>query len=264
MNRKRSALLTLYSCVFVILIMIIIALSVSGGGRRYSPDEDAGGNKVQGVLLITPEPTPIPRTDPTIHMRLEPAPKDYFDDALFLGNSVVDGLAMYDYDGLLDNASFITKDGVNLLNAAELLSELDDKIYGKIYIGLGTNEMSYDLDQLRVCYEELVEALEERYPDSVIYLMAVPPVSRYKSNNNTIFTKVLAVKFNEMIMEIALEKNLWYLDVYTALADEDGYLPSEVTVDGIHFTPGHYELWYNCLRYNYDTQPPLPQSDAKQ
>lgn len=264
MNRKREALLTLYSCIAVILVMIIIALTVSGVGSKVSPNEEAGEHSEQGVLLITPEPTPIPRTDPTIHMRLEPAPEDYFDDALFLGNSVAEGLAIYDYDGLLDNASFVTKDGVNLLNAAELLSELDDKIYGKIYIELGTNEMSYDLDQLRVCYEDLVDALEERYPGSVIYLMAVPPVSRYKSNNNAAFTKALAVKFNEMIMEIALEKNLWYLDVYTALADEDGYLPSEVTVDGIHFTPGHYELWYNCLRYSYDTQPPLPQSDAKQ
>lgn len=252
MNSKRSALMTLYLCIIAVLVMVIVALAVTVDWDGVSFRNIRGRNLspvMQEVVL------PF-RTDPTLYTQLDPAPKDYFDDALFLGNAVLEGLSMYDYDGLLGNADFAARDGVNLLNAAELLEELDDKSYGKIYIELGTSEMSYDLDQLEDYYEALVDTLMERYPDSIIYLMAVPPVSRYKSNNNTSYTKYLAAKFNEMIQDIALDKTVWYLDIYTALADDDGYLPSEVTVDGIHFTPGHYELWYDYLRYHYSDAPP--------
>ena len=260
MNSKRSALLTMYLCIAAVLIMVIAALAITAG---WDANASISAAWERIFIFVTPEPTPAPRSDPTLYSQLDPAPKDYFADAVFLGNAGLEGLSMYDYDGVLDKAEFVARDGVNLLNAAELLEEMEKDSYGKIYIELGTSEMSYDLEQLQVYYEDLVDALLERYPESIIYLMAVPPVSRYKSNNNTIYTKYLAAKFNEMVQTIALEKTVWYLDIYAALADDEGYLPSEVTVDGIHFTPGHYALWYDYLRYHYSDAPPSSDDEAE-
>ena len=123
--------------------------------------------------------------------------------------------------------------------------------YGKIYIGLGLNEVNYNRDVIRSSFVSLVQRLQQDHPGAIIYLMAVTPVSLDKSSDSTNFTKDLVVSFNQMLYEIAQQAGVYYLDDYTALSDENGYLPSDVTSDGIHFTAAHYELWFQYLLTHY-------------
>ena len=44
-----------------------------------------------------------------------------------------------------------------------------------------------------------------------------------------------------------------YMDLYSAMVDEDGWLPEEDATDGIHFTGPKYVEWAEYLRtYPYD------------
>ncbi len=245
MSRKISALLTMSLCV----VLAVIAVWFFIGGADDAAEQDQPETAMTQTEAAW-SPVSL-REDPTVYSRLEAAPPEYFKDAAFVGNSLVEGLALYDYDGLLEGASFFSEDSITVFASLSLLKQLKDGNYGKVYLELGKNEISADKDDLRVGYESVVDTLKSYCPDSIIYLMAVPPVSREKTLNSQTYTRALVQQFNEMIFEIAREKGVWYLDVYSALSDEKGYLPEEVTADGVHFAPGHYEKWFDLLANNY-------------
>lgn len=240
------------------VILAVTALAV--GIWRFSGDRpDAAEPEAEADILTTttPKPTVTPRgsvpawTGPAVAAQDAPIPADYFDDAAFLGNSLVSDLDMFDYSGLLTNADFYVQDGLTIQSCADQVSKMADTVYGKVYVGLGMNELRTAHDTLRQAFNNLIDRLEENNPGCVIYLMSVSPVSAYKSSSDSSHTLELVLSFNELLQEIATERRVWYLDIYTGLANEEGYLPSEVTNDGIHFTPGHYDSWYEYLREHY-------------
>jgi len=199
----------------------------------------------------TPEPTPTPTPDPTVPEQSNQAPSDYFTDAAFLGNSVVTGLDIYDYKNVLAGATFCAANSETVLGISDYVSQMSSHTYGKIYVGLGLNEVSYDRGVIRSSFVSLVQRLQKEHPGAIIYLMAVTPVSLNKSSTSKSFTKDLVVSFNQMLYEIAQQTGVYYMDDYTALSDSNGYLPSDVTSDGVHFTSAHYGLWFNYLLTHY-------------
>lgn len=205
----------------------------------------------QAVLTPSAQPTVTPWPGPDVPEREQNAPEGYFADAAFLGNSLVTGLDYYDYEDVLSGAAFYAANSVTVLGVADYVAQMAGTQYGKVYVGLGTNEMSYDRDTLRQAFNTMIDQLQANNPGCIIYLMAVTPVSEYKSSTDRYFTRDLAVDFNSMLRSIAEERGVWYLDVFTPLANEKGYLPSEVTSDGVHFTPGHYEIWFDYLQTHY-------------
>ena len=163
----------------------------------------------------------------------------------------MDGLQLFDYEGVLDGARFFAGTSLTVFDISGYVEEVSAGDYGKVYIGLGVNEIGYDKDDLRAVFVHTVRALRAADPDRIVCLMSVTPVSRIKSENSNLFTKDNVLAFNEMLREIARDEGAWYLDVYAALADEEGYLPAEVTSDGVHFSSAYYERWYELFKTNY-------------
>ena len=58
------------------------------------------------------------------------------------------------------------------------------------------------------------------------------------------------VKFNNMLKDLAQEKNAVYLDVASVMSDENGNLPREAAVDGIHPGIEYYKKWAEYLKEN--------------
>ena len=103
---------------------------------------------------------------------------EYFDDALFIGDSRTVGLMEY---GNLENADFFADSGMSVYGLAwkkiavsgkgkmtfdEILAE---KQYGKIYLMLGMNELGYRFDTTKERYRETVEKILAAQEDAVIY-----------------------------------------------------------------------------------------------
>lgn len=275
MKQKTSALLSLGLCGILAAAVAVVAVRNHRGGEEKvldervvvetaaAPEEEQSGfldglfqqseptAEPTAAPSPTPEPTATPVPDPEVTAQPSRAPEGYFADAAFVGNSVVTGLDMYDYDDVLAGADFYAANSVTVLGVSDYIRQMEGTVYGKVYVGLGTNEMSYDKDTLRGCFEDMIDMLLDYNPDCIIYLMSVTPVSEYKSSTNSSFTKELAIAFNEMLREIARDRGVYYLDVYSVLCNDQGYLPSEVTVDGIHFTPAHYAYWFDYLQTHY-------------
>ena len=238
------------------LSLLLIVATVAVSIWTYAPANetqalDSADTAEEVEPSDRPESSAPPWTGPFVSEQAEPAPENYFDDAAFLGNSLVNGLDLYDYSGLLSNADFYVTDGLTVQSCAEQVAQMTENVYGKVYVGLGTNEMSTDEDTLLYAFNNLIDRLRENNPGCVIYLMSVPPVSAYKSSSDSSHTLTLVLTVNALLQQIATDRQVWYLDIYSGLADEEGYLPSEVTTDGIHFTPGHYDSWYECLQNYY-------------
>lgn len=179
-------------------------------------------------------------------------PAGYFADAGFLGNSVLSGLWLYNNDLLLpsDPSHWFWQDSLTIMAASPFAAQMADQDFGKIYIEFGINELNYDQDTLRDAFNQVIDKLQEDHPDAIIYLMSVTPVSAYCDANRP-FKQGTVIAFNNMLQDIAREQQIWYLDVYPVLCGSDGYLPSDVTPDGVHFNPAHYQLWFDYLRTHY-------------
>ncbi len=215
-----------------------------------------------------PEPISDPWTGPLVPDQGTGISREYFSDAAFIGNSVMSGLEMYDYDLLLHDENgqtipdFYWANSQTVLNVSDQVSRMEGHQYGKIYICLGTNEMSNDKDVLRQAFTDLIRQLQENDPGCILYLMSVPPVSAYRSSTDRCYTREYVLEMNDMLLDIAREEQIWYLDIYSVLCDSEGYLPSNVTNDGVHFSGDHYSCWFDYLQSHYIPDDAPDRTDA--
>lgn len=274
-----TALLLMGLSVFLLLTAIVVAVWRFGGsheeGRADRQSENTAGTAevIVGEEMPPEELSPAEqalrdREDPVIREQKTPVDGIYFDDAAFVVNSVSRGLDLYDYDILLAKADFYGGPDVSVYDVTDFLGDMGDKNYGKIYLGLGIEEIGDDIEDIQASYENLLAELRTYAPESIVVLMSMPPVSEYRSNSDEYCNRELVVEYNEMLLTLAETWDVWYLDVYSVLANDEGYLPSEVNEDGIHFTPAHFTAWFERLRTHYvndgsvPVETPVPEEPA--
>lgn len=191
----------------------------------------------------------------------QPAADDaFFEDAAILGNSLVDGLKLFSD---LKSINYYSGTGVSVISAlnthdvllpsGQYITRLDsllEESYSKIYIELGINEIGLDPDYFIDLYAELIDAIQLAEPEATIYIMALLPVTKAKSDQGT-FTMERVNTYNQRLYELADEKNCYYLDCCSPLQGPDGYLPAELAADGVHLTPNGYKAWEACIRTHY-------------
>lgn len=269
MRQRMITLILLGLSVFLLLTAIVVAVWRFGGERaEWSGGRSSAAETASEVLpaeepaeeLSYPEQALRERTSPVLTEQPVTVGSEYFADAAFVVNSVSRGLDLYDYETLLVQADFYGGADLSLYDAGECLQEMSGREYGKIYLGLGIAELGDDIEDIRSGYETLLAELRTVAPESIIVLMSVPPVSEYRSSTDEYCNRELVVEYNEMLRVLADAWDVWYLDVYSVLANADGYLPSEVNEDGIHFTPAHYTAWFErlCTHYVNDGTVSLP------
>lgn len=203
---------------------------------------------------VAPETeTPTPSEDPAASGTLvleqsTPVDDAYFDDAAFIGNSLMDGFRLYSG---LTNCDVYAKTSMTVLGVGDYITQMSALEYGKIYVLLGINEIAYDSFTFKDLYADMVDRLIADHPDATLYIMGLTPVSKAKSDSHEYFNMERIHEYNERLFELAEEKGCYYIDLCDALMGEDGYLPAEVTFDGIHFTAEEYGVWLDYLRTHY-------------
>jgi len=201
-------------------------------------------------------------------------PDDFFADAVFLGDSLTDGLMLY---SVIRPANVLAVKGVSVFSIGTkpvlpdpeggedmtLLEALEqDGSYGKIYVLLGVNELGEPSDSRFInAYGVLIDRLKASYPAADIYVQSMMPVNESKARSaglaGTITNESIARR-NALILQLCAEKEVFFLDLFTLMKDETGALPREETNDGVHlYIPG-YQKWYAYLCSHAAAPPPLP------
>ena len=260
--------------VFCGLLLLVLAAAALGHyiqSRRaaqpsapvgnFQPSQ-AGSGSAQDTDPVQADPPP-PRYDFT-----QPAPEraavdnSYFDDAAFVGDSRTDGFMLY--SGVGTGKGF-TSNGLSIFKLAEkkaltidgkdytLLEALELGQYGKVYLCLGVNELGiYKDDAFYESYCQAIELIRQAQPNAIIYIQGLIPVNEgeivnYNGNKYKLSNEHLRV-YNDLMRRAAEEKQVVYLDLYAAFADENGELPQGSSRDGVHLGKESCIRWLEYLK----------------
>ena len=178
----------------------------------------------------------------------------YFSQSLFIGDSLTDGFRMH--SGFVD-ATFLcgTSMTISGLSTREFSPGVTmmDKIrqggYKKVYVMLGINEniVPEYKDTFIKSYSELLDTIKQANPDALIYIQSILPVAASRDNDGKI-TNAVINSYNEGLYNLSEEKEVFYLDINSAMVDENGQLPEEAATDGVHFKKEYYLKWTDYLK----------------
>ncbi len=198
----------------------------------------------------------------------------YFNDAVFMGDSLAQGFVEAyqifpnSYTAAYKSMSsdrFVTNtvegpDGVQI-NPIDLMATYSP---AKIYILIGVNDLVWmSEDQLLASFTMLMDTLNAKMPNSIKYLMSIPPQSEARSADPKYSVSYIN-GINDKLSVIANERGIYFLDLHEILADASGYLRAEIAqVDGFHIKPeGYMEIrdYLQTHTAHTETNPYLPGS----
>ena len=242
------------------MLLLLLLCGCAGGGEADTAPETTEPYSMENTTLpTTVPPTTIPPTTlpPTPSPPTEePAPdENWFDDALFIGESRTAGLRAY---GRLGDADYFCGEGLTVYGALgveasdlhfgeqSLQSLFSRKQYGKIYIHLGINELGGNLDSFVKQYQKVIDSIRQMQPEARIILQSVLSLEdRYSSK--ACFRAESIQDINSRIRALAEKNGLYFSDVNKIMTDETGYLIEGLSFDGCHLYPENYELWAQWL-----------------
>ena len=223
------------------------------------------------AVAQTPTPTPDPNPDKTRADRLQARLNDFanlarYRDAngkltppasgesrvVFMGDSITDGWKLDQY---FPGQPYVNRGISGQTTPQMVLRFRPDVINLKpkvVVILAGTNDISGNTDAttLTTIEENLTSMAELARANGInVVLASVMPISDYnkdRSGNPVIRSvqrppaQILAL--NTWIKNFCAERNLVYLDYFTAMADDKGFLKADIANDGLHPNAKGYEL----------------------
>ncbi len=205
----------------------------------------------------TPEETTAPETPETEEI-ITAVESDVYEDAffandLFIGDSIGTGLVNYGY---LSSDQVYAQIGLNPesartkeyggYTAVTRAKELQPK---RIYIMLGSNGLAYMgntymTEQMKL----LVDELKENCPESYIYVISIPPVTKVHDSEGQ-ETMVMVNGYNRLLKDMCDENAVVYLDLCSQLQDSTGYFSDKYAeADGLHFLGTAYKKMLSFLQ----------------
>ena len=281
-KQKKARRMAMYSCIvlFVLVVSFVITQVIQFFTREedHQPLLDNPGN-TQTELTDTPSPVDyavgphisdlslplvqpdISHTQATANGRVDVG---YFDDAIFMGDSLADGFkdyaawmslkgrgTLYLTQRSMTPRSFMQPGAMvdaGDAGVVDVWATIADRQPGKMYITLGTNAlMAMDPAEFIESYYQLVAKIRQTSPDTTIYITTIPPTSSAYAAKEERLSKERIQQANDLIAKMCREENLALINLYDVVMGADGYLNEEINSDGIHMTPEGYKMWLNYL-----------------
>lgn len=184
----------------------------------------------------------------------------YFDDAVFIGDSRIEGLHDYGTLRINSSADFYYKDGISIwdlmekpmANGETVPYALAAKQYKKIYIMCGVNELGTGhAKDYQAQYKRVLDQIQELQPDAVIFIMGMMHVTQSYADKSDVYNNDNIDCRNALIAQYADGQHIFYLDMNPTVCDMDGTVPlgikSDYSHDGVHLQAQYYALWEDYL-----------------
>jgi len=180
--------------------------------------------------------------------------KSYYDNVLFIGDSLTVGLSMY---GNLKNATYFC---INGMGASEALNKdmggitldalLDVRQYDAVYIMLGINDMGSKRKSYLSSYSALVSHVQEKQPNAGIVIQSILAVTSSYTAEHPKFNNDEIRERNSSLAELADGEHIFYLDLNAYFMDAAGNLQDSQARDGLHLKTASYKVWREALLAN--------------
>ncbi len=186
---------------------------------------------------------------------------DYFRDALFIGDSVTQGFGWYPqykdwmrvcaYKGINPNSILQNYIGRDSMGAEKAMWDEINAQEGvaNIYILLGANALLQQSEEAFLkYYGDLLDRLRQRFPGVPIYVQSLTPTTQQYGLAKPALARDHLLEVNNAVAKMAVDKGLYYINLWEALADENGYLRADLSGDGLHLHDGSkYRPWLDYL-----------------
>lgn len=182
---------------------------------------------------------------------------------LFTGSSLMEQFPVNELMMNEGMTQIIYNRGIGGYTTKDMLQHMDEQIFGtepsRIFINIGTNDIGQgrSIPDIMADYETIITQTKAKLPDVEIYMMAYYPVNEvyaaklnpdsaataFKTRNNPTIQEA-----NKAVEKLAEKLGCKYIDVNDGLADEDGRLKAEFTVEGIHMYANAYSVVLKNLK----------------
>lgn len=172
-------------------------------------------------------------------------------DIVFLGNSITDGC---EWAELFQNRH-VKNRGISGDRSDWLLGRLDSILTAhpkKLFLMIGTNDLAAGRtpDEIVRDVERLIDRFQRESKWTKIYVQSILPVNgegftKYRSHYEHAH---LIVPTNKRLEALCHQKGVTYLDVWGALADDEGRLDRRYTNDGLHLMGAGYLVWRDAIK----------------
>lgn len=222
----------------------------------------------------TPTPTPVPTPEPITEERIEAGEFDsYFDDALFVGDSITKGFGGYireqrqTREDFLGKAQFLGAVSMSVMYASmnraqpggitftvrnQAVSLTDGILYyapRKVFILLGVNDIGFrQWSKVEEYFATMIDTVHEQCPDTEVIILGVLPITEKYCKEERV-TIERWNSFNAILEGICAEHGAAFLNFADRMMDENGYLPRELTSDGAyHLSKAGFDIWIRAVR----------------
>lgn len=190
------------------------------------------------------------------------ADDDYFNDVIFIGDSITDGIKLYkaaksslifaktglNIENIISETVLIDNEQINILEAVKKSERK------KIYIMIGSNGAGWlENDYMIKLYSKWLNNLREEIPDAVIYVQSVLPITKelsdFNSSKQNALTNEKISSYNDALFEMCKKEHFYFLNVAEEFKDNENALPDEASpVDGMHLNPTYYNKWLDYIK----------------
>ncbi len=162
---------------------------------------------------------------------------------VFLGDSITEWTPWEDWFPELPTANR----GIGGQAICDVLARLHTAIAEPRAVSLliGTNDLhglgkSSDVDDIADQMDDLASHIRLMAPSAPLFINSVLPRSTHFRDR--------IVRLNERYRETATANGATYVNIWPALAGEDGAIRPEMTADGLHLSIAGYRAWSDVLR----------------
>ena len=285
MMRRRIIFFACVAGVIVLVILLIHGISGKSNTVQPVPVETQAVQPQSDSAMPEEEPSPLPGQVQSYDVlsngkyaygelpETAPVEYSYFDDAVFVGDSVMQGFR-YDVKyrretkdkGYFGEAQFLTAQSYAVYHAISSSADTQHPSYRgkvqpveisirdmgakKVYIMLGMNDIFLmGVMKTLTNYETLIGRIRGEAPDVEIYILSVIPCTRNAIKKNSKMDVGAYTFFNQRLPKFTAEHECYYVDVAKDYLDEDGYLKSEYSSDDyVHIQSGCFDFWADALR----------------
>ncbi len=171
-------------------------------------------------------------------------------DIAFFGNSITRGSDFQQFfpDKKIINLGYSGDNMTGMLRRVPMIQAANPS---KVFIMAGTNDLVHiSLDEYKERYTKLLQTIKDSLPNSKIYIESVLP-SNHEMGSYASNTKVQQA--NKIAEGLASSFNGQFINLYDLYANENNELPKDMTRDGVHLYPEHYDKWAEKIKpYVYE------------
>jgi hypothetical protein len=172
--------------------------------------------------------------------------KDFYSNAVFLGDSIVSGISTYGYlDDVFGNVNATSAKLENYVSTA-VATKPD-----KLFIMVGHNDANYGTikeETLASNVIDLVEAIHKASSSTKVYVLSMTPVTAaYEKKTSNNVSQSYIDTANALFEQNAAANDYTYIDIASAYKDDTGYLNQQCTGNGINITTSYYPFMLNGI-----------------